>query len=241
MRRNSFWFPFEPNRWLSNEKLGMVSLEARGLWIHLLCLIYKANAEGKLLIGGNIPTVEQISRSVGDDCGVALKELQVARVYELKDGAIYHEGCAIHLQKMNDRLNGYRRRDESKMVDRSSIDGSSIADGLGYNNNKSNSNSKSNSESKRNNQKKDKEFVAPTKDEWLNYAKEKYPEMPSIEAEGAWFHYESKGWIIGRTKAKDWRKCLGTCYVFWKTNKGNKQTMPEPTQLNFRGQTKLKI
>jgi hypothetical protein len=241
VKRDSFWFPFEPNRWLSNEKLGMVSLEARGLWIHLLCLMYKANAGGKLLIGGNIPTTEQLNRSVGDDCGVALKELQVARVYELKDGAIYHEGVAHQLQKMNDRLDGYRRRDESKMVNRSTIDEPSIDDGWGYNNNNNKSNSKSNSESKRNNQNKDKEFVAPTKDEWLNYSKEKYPEMPTLEAEGAWFHYESKGWIIGRIKAKDWKKCLGTCYVFWKKNKYNKQTMPEPSQLNFKGQTKLKI
>ena len=115
MKRDSFWFPFEPNRWLSNEKLGMVSLEARGLWIHLLCLMYKANAEGKLLIGGNIPTTEQISRSVGDDCSVALKELQLARVYELKDGAIYHEGVARGLAKINQKIESYKRRDESKM------------------------------------------------------------------------------------------------------------------------------
>ena len=100
--------------------------------------MYKANAGGKLLIGGNIPTTDQLNRSAGDDCGVALKELQVARVYELKDGAIYHEGVAQQLQKMNDRLAGYRRRDESKMSHRSSIDRPSIVNGLGYNNNNNN-------------------------------------------------------------------------------------------------------
>jgi len=208
-----FWFPFEPNRWLSNEKLGMVSLEARGLWIHLLCLIYKANAEGKLLIGGNIPTTEQISRSVGDDCGVALKELQVARVYEIKDGAIYHEGCAIHLQKMNDRLAGYRRRDESKMVNRSSIDRPSIADGLGYNNN--NNNSK--------NIKKERAQVRPTLAQWLGYAKE--IGWMGRDVQGAFDHYEANGWKVGgKAPVKDWQAAARNCF----RRNGNQPAKPQP-------------
>ena len=213
MRRDSFWFPFEPNRWLSNEKLGMVSLEARGLWIHLLCLIYKANAEGKLLIGGNIPTTEQISRSVGDDCGVALKELQVARVYEIKDGAIYHEGCAIHLQEMNDRLAGYRRRDESKMVNRSSIDRPSIADGLGYNNN--NNNSK--------NIKKERAQVRPTLAQWLGYAKE--IGWMGRDVQGAFDHYEANGWKVGgKAPVKDWQAAARNCF----RRNGNQPAKPQP-------------
>ena len=202
MKRDSFWFPFEPNRWLSNEKLGMVSLEARGLWIHLLCLMYKANAGGKLLIGGNIPTTEQLNRSVGDDCGVALKELQVARVYEVKDGAIYHEGVAQQLQKMNDRLAGYRRRDESKMSHRSSIDRPSIVNPLGYNNNNNNS---------KNIKKERAQQVRPTLAQWTDYAKT--IGWQGRDVQGAFDHYEANGWKVGgRSPVKNWQAAARNCF-----------------------------
>ena len=220
MNRDSFWFPFEPNRWLSNEKLALVSLEARGLWIHLLCLMYKANAEGKLLIGGNIPTTEQLNRMVGDDCGIALKELQVARVYELKDGAIYHEGVALQLQKMNDRLAGYRRRDESKMSHRSSIDRSSIVNGLGYNNNKSNN---------KNIKKERAQQVRPTLAQWTDYARQ--IGWQGKDVQGAFDHYEGNGWKVGgKAQVKDWQAAARNCFRRNQTTaqKGTTQMQPKP-------------
>ena len=180
----------------------MVSLEARGLWIHLLCLMYKANAGGKLLIGGNIPTTEQLNRSVGDDCGVALKELQVARVYEVKDGAIYHEGVAQQLQKMNDRLAGYRRRDESKMSHRSSIDRPSIVNPLGYNNNNNNS---------KNIKKERAQQVRPTLAQWTDYAKT--IGWQGRDVQGAFDHYEANGWKVGgRSPVKNWQAAARNCF-----------------------------
>jgi hypothetical protein len=197
----------------------MVSLEARGLWIHLLCLMYKANAGGKLLIGGNIPTTEQLNRSVGDDCGVALKELQVARVYELKDGAIYHEGVAHQLQKMNDRLAGYRRRDESKMNHRSSIDRPSIVNGLGYNNNKNNN---------KNIKKERAQQVRPTLAQWLDYAKE--IGWMGKDVQGAFDHYEANGWRVGgKAPVKNWQAAARNCFRRNQTTqKGTTQMQPKP-------------
>jgi hypothetical protein len=184
--------------------------------------MYKANAGGKLLIGGNIPTTEQLNRSVGDDCGVALKELQVARVYELKDGAIYHEGVAQQLQKMNDRLAGYRRRDESKMSHRSSIDRPSIVNGLGYNNN--NNNSK--------NIKKERPLARPTLTQWSDYAK-------SIgwlgkDVQGAFDHYEANGWKVGgRAPVKNWQAAARNCF------RRNQGTQPKgTTQMQPKSQPK---
>ena len=219
MKRDSFWFPFEPNRWLSNEKLALVSLEARGLWIHLLCLMYKANAEGKLLIGGNIPTTEQLNRMVGDDCGVALKELQVARVYELKEGAIYHEGVAQQLQKMNDRLDGYRRRDESKMSHRSSIDQPSIVNGLGYNNNNNNN---------KNIKKERAQQVRPALADWLAYAKS--IGWMGKDVQGAFDHYEANGWRVGgKAPVKNWQAAARNCFRRNQTTqKGTTQMQPKP-------------
>jgi hypothetical protein len=181
--------------------------------------MYKANAGGKLLIGGNIPTTEQLNRSVGDDCGVALKELQVARVYELKDGAIYHEGVAHQLQKMNDRLAGYRRRDESKMNHRSSIDRPSIVNGLGYNNNKNNN---------KNIKKERAQQVRPTLAQWLDYAKE--IGWMGKDVQGAFDHYEANGWRVGgKAPVKNWQAAARNCFRRNQTTqKGTTQMQPKP-------------
>ena len=212
MKRDNFWFPFEPNRWLSNEKLALVSIAAKGLWIHLLCLMYKAEAEGKLTINGNPPTLEQISRMIGEDARPLLKELEVAGVYELKDGAIYHKGVATGLAKMKDRSDGYARRmtsrcaqDAPKMNHLEPQDDPSI--GHNNNNNKSNSNSKSQSNS---NNKKEREGLRPTRSDWSAYAKE--IGWGTTDAESAFDYYESNGWKIGgKTPVKDWRACARNC------------------------------
>jgi len=204
MKRDNFWFAFEPNRWLSNEKLALVSLSAKGLWIHLLCLMYKAEAEGKLTINGNPPTPEQISRMIGEDARPLLKELEVAGVYELKDGAIYHKGVATGLTKMKDRSEGYARRmtsrcsqDAPKMNHLEPQDDPSI--GHNYNNN----NNKSKRETK-------KEGLRPTRSDWSAYAKE--IGWGTTDAESAFDYYESNGWRIGgKTPVKDWRACARNC------------------------------
>ena len=204
MKRDNFWFAFEPNRWLSNEKLALVSLSAKGLWIHLLCLMYKAEAEGKLTINGNPPTPEQISRMIGEDARPLLKELEVAGVYELKDGAIYHKGVATGLAKMKDRSDGYARRmvnrcaqDAPKMNHLEPQDESSIV--YNYNNN----NNKSKRETK-------KEGLRPARSDWLAYSKE--IGWGTTDAESAFDYYESNGWKIGgKTPVKDWRACARNC------------------------------
>lgn len=205
MKRDSFWFPFEPNRWLANEKLALVSLASKGLWIHLVCLMYKANAGGKLTINGNAPTTEQISRMVGQDAKPLLQEPELAGVYELKDGAIYHGGVASGLAKMEERSAGYARR----MTHRCAIDAPSMnylctkdEPSIVYNN----SNSNSNNNSKTNN-KKEREGLRPTLAEWIDFAKE--IGWRQADAESAFDYYQSNGWKVGgKAPVKDWRACI---------------------------------
>jgi len=213
MRRDSFWFPFEPNRWLANEKLALVSLAAKGLWIHLLCLMYKANAGGKLTINGNAPTPEQISRMVGQDAKPLLQELEVAGVYEIKDGAIYHGGVAVGLAKMEERSAGYA----SRMYHRCTKDAPSIV----YNNSNSNSNNNSNIKKKE----RERTLVRPTRSDWLAYANE--IKWNQKDAESAFDHYESNGWKVGgRAAVKDWKACARNCQRRNQNQKGTIQMKP---------------
>jgi len=231
VKRDSFWFPFEPNRWLSNEKLSLVSLEAKGLWIHLVCLIYKANAGGRLVINGNPPTPEQISRMVGQDASPLIKELEVAGVYEIKDGAIYHGGTAATLADMNKRSAGYASRithrcpkDEPSMHHLSSIDEQK----MGHNNNNNNNN---------NNNKKEREGLRPTLPQWIAFAKE--IGWSEKDAETAFFYYGSVGWMIGNKPMKNWKLCARTCQ---RRNQNQKKggDLMSISSLEFDGMKKVK-
>ena len=200
MKRDNFWFAFEPNRWLSNEKLALVSLGAKGLWIHLLCLAYKANEGGRLVINGITPTTEQIGRMVGEDATKLLAELETAGVFTRKDGAIYHAGIEKGLVKMNQKAEGYASRmthrctiDEPSMTHLSPIDRPSIVQSKSYNKSKI-----------------VREGLRPTRVEWSAYAKE--IGWGTTDAESAFDYYESNGWRIGgKTPVKDWRACARNC------------------------------
>ena len=127
MSTDIYWFPFEWNRWLSNEKLSMASLEARGLWMHLICLMYKSNCEGRLLIDGIKPSVSQIARMVGsteERVAPILKELEQLRILEIdsETGAYFHASVKIGLEKMNSRKDAYSKRFRKKRDDLSLID-----------------------------------------------------------------------------------------------------------------------
>jgi hypothetical protein len=200
MKRDNFWFAFEPNRWLSNEKLALVSLGAKGLWIHLLCLAYKANEGGRLVINGITPTTEQIGRMVGEDATKLLAELETAGVFTRKDGAIYHAGIEKGLVKMNQKAEGYASRmhhrssiDEPSMTHLSAIDEPSIVQNKSYNKSKI-----------------VREGLRPTRSDWLAYSKE--IGWGTTDAESAFDYYESNGWRIGgKTPVKDWRACARNC------------------------------
>jgi len=200
MKRDNFWFAFEPNRWLSNEKLALVSLSAKGLWIHLVCLAYKANAEGRLVINGITPTTEQIGRMVGEEATKLLEELETAGVFTRKDGAIYHAGIEKGLVKMNQKAEGYASRMNHRCtIDEPSMNHLSAKDEPSIVHNKSKSKSK-----------KEREGLRPTRSDWSAYAKE--IGWGTTDAESAFDYYESNGWRIGgKTPVKDWRACARNC------------------------------
>ena len=107
---DKYWFPFYTKDWQSNPELKMVSFDAKGLWIELLCMIYKADDGGKLTINGNPPTPEMLSRLLRKGGMTLLKELESAGVYKIKDGAIYSEKAEIVLADMEQRTSGYKPR-----------------------------------------------------------------------------------------------------------------------------------
>jgi hypothetical protein len=166
----------------------------------LVCLAYKANAEGRLVINGITPTTEQIGRMVGEEATKLLEELETAGVFTRKDGAIYHAGIEKGLVKMNQKAEGYASRMNHRCtIDEPSMNHLSAKDEPSIVHNKSKSKSK-----------KEREGLRPTRSDWLAYSKE--IGWGTTDAESAFDYYESNGWKIGgKTPVKDWRACARNC------------------------------
>ena len=85
MGKKNFWFKMEWDAWLTDEDLAACSLEAQGLWIRILCFMYRA--ETAELTG----TVEQLRRKLGilpeelTRCLLELKNNNAADVRFCKD------------------------------------------------------------------------------------------------------------------------------------------------------------
>src|SRR4051812_48074684 len=73
------YFPWFPDDWLSDEKLRLCSLAARGLWIDLLSLMHKCDRRGYLQQANGQPySKEQIARIAGcsaEEAAHLLREL----------------------------------------------------------------------------------------------------------------------------------------------------------------------
>ena len=56
-----------------------------------------------------------------------------------------------------------------------------------------------------------KQFKPPTEQEIITYIKtleDKYPDYKRFDVEKFWHFYNKKGWIVGKTKMKDWKSAV---------------------------------
>ena len=56
--------------------------------------------------------------------------------------------------------------------------------------------------------------LIPTIDEWLGMAQDEG--FPKEAAESSFYSYEAKGWMIGKTRIRDWRSALKACHGYWR-------------------------
>lgn len=75
MPRDYPYIQFYPSDWRADQALRVCSLEARGLWIEMLCIMHEASPYGHLLVNGSAATDTQLA---------ALAGTTPARIAELK-------------------------------------------------------------------------------------------------------------------------------------------------------------
>jgi hypothetical protein len=66
-------------------------------------------------------------------------------------------------------------------------------------------------------------FTPPVLEEVISYCRER---KNNVEANNFLNHYETNGWMRGKTKIKDWKACIRT----WEAKDNNNQPAQKPTQ-----------
>lgn len=87
------WIKFYPRDWRGDQALRLVSLQARGLWIEMLCIMHEATPYGHLLVGALPIEVAALARVVGsnvEEVQALLVELSAAGVSrQTRQGVIF--------------------------------------------------------------------------------------------------------------------------------------------------------
>lgn len=86
-------FQFYPADWRKDTQLQTCSIEARGLWHEMICLMHECEPYGHLTVNGQPMEPAKLARLVGmgpKECAAALAELEEAGVFSRTEwGAIY--------------------------------------------------------------------------------------------------------------------------------------------------------
>lgn len=93
------WMKFYPRDWRGDQALRLVSLQARGLWIEMICIMHEANPYGHLMIADQPLAETALARVVG----ASVEEIQ-AMLVELSDAGVLRRTRAgvIYSKRMTD-------------------------------------------------------------------------------------------------------------------------------------------
>lgn len=203
---------FYPRDYLYDTRI--LTLEERGAWMDLLCFMWNAPERGKL-----IAHPQQLAQMVGLEWGNfqvildALERKGVTQVSRLSNGDVTLVSRRMSRDDNALRLNADRQerfRVANVLRQKRAREKSSNA-----------SVTAKIPEAKIPETIKDKDlttkihqgFIKPTISEISSYCQER---GNSVDPNRFFDFYESKGWMIGKNKVKDWRACVRT----WERNQG---------------------
>jgi hypothetical protein len=209
------WIKFYPGDWLSDEALRSCSVEARGLWVDMICLMAKSEIHGHLLIGGKPARAEQIARIVGllpQRTMELMDELNASGVFSFHQETIISRRMVKDEQlRKSDAVRQMRKRHGDVQTMSSECPTKITGQKL---------------EARSQKLEHTRTQVRPMRSEWIAYAKE--IGWSGADVEGAFDYYESNGWKVGgKAPVKDWRACARNCQRRNQQPKGN-QPMRKP-------------
>ena len=195
------WIKFYPGDWLSDEALRSCSVEARGLWVDMLCLMAKSESHGHLLIGGKPARAEQIARIVG-----LLPQKTMELMDELNASGVFSFDKETIISRRMVKDERVRKSDASRKMHQRHSDVRPMSRECPENV----TGQKLEARSQKLEARTEREGLRPTHTEWIAFANEIGWRL--TDAESAFDYYQSNGWKVGgRASVKDWRACARNC------------------------------
>ena len=208
------WIKFYPGDWLSDEALRSCSVEARGLWVDMLCLMAKSESHGHLLIGGKPARAEQIARIVG-----LLPQKTMELMDELNSSGVFSFDKETIISRRMVKDERVRKSDASRKMHQRHGDVRPMSSECPANVTGQKLEARSQKPEAR-----DLYIAHPSLSEWIAYSKEIGWEQS--EAESAFAFFENVGWTAsGGRPYRDWRACARHCHKKNTTTKKGKQNM----------------
>lgn len=219
-------FQFYPSDWIRDPQLRQATFQARGIWIDLLCYMWWSESKGE--ISG---TKESLSRLVGCTTEQFDAFLSETKMHKFGDLIIADGLITLKNRRMikDEKTREQGRLRQRKYKEKQDGDGditvvkqdpplsSGVGEGL-----KELKDLESN--------KKDSRFKVPSVDEIQQYGEES---GHRIDVGAFRDFYESKGWMVGKNKMKDWKAAVRN----WE--RGNQEQQKKEPQAGYHGEAKL--
>lgn len=128
---------FYPDDWIAEPGLRLCSLEAKGLWIELLCIMFRLEKRGFLSINNKQITSKMLSKMLAeseDNIIKSLQELKENDVYStLDDGTIYSRRMARnwHISKVRSEAGSKGGKVSKKNKQKESKVKQTVGEGVG--------------------------------------------------------------------------------------------------------------
>lgn len=198
--------PFYVGDWLKAPDIQCLSYELKGIWFEMMCFMWESSERGVLLY-----TKEELSRLLRlpeDLLEQKLKQISSKGIYSVRaeDGAIYSRRMIKdqkirEIRKKAGKTGGLRSfasrfgqaKDEAKCEDEDETETEDVI------------------VKKQNNKSVQKKFKIPTVEEISEYCMER---KNNITAEAFFDYYEVRGWLVGKSKMKNWKAAVRT----WERN-----------------------
>jgi hypothetical protein len=208
------WIKFFVADWLSDEALRSCSVEARGLWADMICLMAKSDRHGYLLIGGNPARSEQLARICGltpQRTSELMDELHASGVFSFDKETI------ISRRMVKDEQ--LRKSDANRKMRMRHGDVQQISSKCPTESPRQKLEARSQKPEAR-----DLCIPHPSLSEWIAYSKEIGWEQS--DAESAFAFFENVNWTAsGGRPYRDWKACARHCHKKNTTTKKGKQNM----------------
>lgn len=206
------YFKFEPNQW-ENGNIQILSREDKGLFIDL-CSMYWSRL-------GDLPFKLAVQKLCGGNAS-AFDSLCKEFIFEVIDGNVYIKFLSEQLLEFENiskkNSNNAKERWEKHRKQKDSLGINAVAYNSHYENNAIREDKIIEDKSKQDIllKKESKRFLTPSIDEIKDYCLER---KNNIDAEAFFNFYESKGWMIGKSKMKSWKAAIRT----WEKNTLNQK------------------